>query len=100
MKMNHFPILIFVKYNSEIIYSKNIYIYIYIKHKNENMVHTHTFVNFRFFLILVYGKIIFSQDVPIYFLIFFEVFGIIKAINTGFQGLGNQEIIKMSSLDF
>ena len=35
-----------------------------------------------------------SQDVPIYFLIFLRYFCIIKPINTGLQGLENQEIMK------
>ena len=41
---------------------------------------------FWIFLFLIFPKIMFFQDVPIYFLIFLKYFGIIKAINTGSTG--------------
>ena len=44
-------------------------------------------------------KIICFEDVPIYFLIFFEVCWYKKAINTGLQGFENPEIMEMSSFD-
>ena len=53
----------------------------------------HNFNNIKFW-ILKLANIICFKDVAIYFLIFFEDFVMIKAINTGLQGLGNQEIMK------
>ena len=46
-----------------------------------------------------FAKIICFQDAPIIFLDSLKQFGTIKWINTGFQGSGNPEILKMSSSD-
>ena len=56
----------------EDIYSKNIY-KIYIQKINSKKKRVYLSI-FSKFLIVRYGKIIFFQDVPTYFLIFFEVF--------------------------
>ena len=59
------------KYYVNIIYK--LYIQkINIKHKNKNMVHTQ-FRKFSKISIVIFPRIIFFQDVPIYFLIFCEV---------------------------
>ena len=90
MESLSFPILIFVKHNIKMIYSQ------------KKRIHTWSIniQTYSEFLMSVFTKVIFVQEVLIISLGLVEAFWYQKWINTGFQGSGNPEIMNMSSFYF